>query len=74
MKLKIENNESMVRDTDSMAIINVNVKALSKDTIYKQKIIRESRIDGELNTLREDVDSIKSDLSQILTILKSRGH
>lgn len=75
-KVKIKENQNFVRDINSMAILNVDESALAKDRMYREKIKREQEIDNALNSLRDDVGSVKIALTEILKtleILKGRG-
>jgi len=73
MKVNIKHSEDLVRDTDSMAILNVNKGALMRDALYKQNLKRDKEVDQAINKLKDDVSSIKNDLSKIIELLSSRG-
>lgn len=73
MKIGIKRNQDLVRDTESMGILNINQAALMRDALYKQKLQRDKQIDHAINNLNEDVMSIKSDLNKIIELLNSRG-
>lgn len=73
MRINIKNNETLVRDMNSMAVLNVSKASLAKDAMYKEKARRDKEVDSSINALNEDVKSIKQDLSKILEILSSRG-
>lgn len=73
MKIGIKKNQDLVRDTESMGILNINQAALMRDALYKQKLQRDKQIDHAINNLNEDVMSIKSDLNKIIELLNSRG-
>lgn len=73
MKVNIKHSEDLVRDTDSMAILNVNKGALMRDALYKQNLKRDKEVDQAINKLNDDVSSIKNDLSKIIELLSSRG-
>jgi len=72
MLIKIKDNDDLVRDDRSQAILNINKKSLLKDQIYQEKMKREREIDSSINNLKEEISSIKGDLSKILEML-SRG-
>lgn len=72
MLLKIKDNDDLVRDDRSQAILNINKKTLLKDQMYQEKMKREREIDSSINNLKEEISSIKGDLSKILEML-SRG-
>ena len=73
MLVKIKDNEDLVRDTHSKAILNVNKNALLKDQMYQEKLKKEKEMESSINSLRDEVSSLKSDISKILEML-SRGN
>ena len=73
MKVAIKRNQDLIRDTESMGILNINQAALMRDALYKQKMHRDKEIDKAINNLNEDVVSIKNDLNKIIELLNSRG-
>jgi hypothetical protein len=74
MLVDIENEKGkLVRDTDSMALLNVDVSALNRDMMYKNKLKKEQELQGVINNLQSEVSSLKSDISKILELLNSRG-
>jgi hypothetical protein len=73
MLVKIKDNEDLVRDTHSKAILNVNKDALLKDQMYQEKLKKQKEMESSINSLRDEVSSLKSDISKILEML-SRGN
>lgn len=73
MLVKIKDSDDLVRDTNSRAILNVNKNALLKDQMYQEKMRKQKEIDSSINNLKEEINSIKSDISKILEML-SRGN
>jgi len=73
MLVKIKDSDDLVRDTNSRAILNVNKNALLKDQMYQEKMRKQREIDSSINNLKEEIKSIKSDVSKILEML-SRGN
>lgn len=73
MLVKIKDNDDLVRDTNSRAVLNVNKNALLKDQMYQEKMKKQREIESSINNLREEVSSLKSDISKILEML-SRGN
>ena len=59
----MEGHPDLVRDTKSKAILNVDVK--SREAHLKKRQAQQQQQE-EINTLKRDVDDIKSMLSQIL--------
>lgn len=74
MKINIKGSQDLVRDTETMAIINVSQASSTRDSLYKEKRRKEQEIDSSINSLQADVASIKDNISQILELLNSRGH
>lgn len=73
MHVKIKDSDDLVRDLNSRAILNVNKNALLKDQMYQEKMKKQKEIESSINNLKEEVSSIKSDISKILEML-SRGN
>ena len=73
MLVKIKDNDDLVRDTQSKAILNVNKNALLKDQMYQEKLKKQKEMESSINSLRDEVSSLKSDISKILEML-SRGN
>jgi hypothetical protein len=69
MLIKIKDNDDLVRDGRSQAILNINKKTLLKDQMFQEKMKREREIDTSINNLKEEISSIKGDLSKILEML-----
>lgn len=73
MLVKVKDEEGLARDTQSRAILNVNKNALSKDRVYQEQLKKERHMEDSINNLKEEVSSMKSDISKILEMLSSRG-
>ena len=73
MLVKIKDNEDLVRDENSKAILNINKNALLKDQMYQEKLRKQKEIESSINSLRDEVSSLKGDISKILEML-SRGN
>ena len=66
--LKVESDTSLVRDVDSNAIVNQNQTEFDKfmklsEIKYKEKM--------EMKKLKDDVNTMKSDLEEIKELLQS---
>ena len=59
-KVRIENHEELVRDVKTNAVLNTDNDALQK---YRARRDKERQ-------LREDVDSLKTDMSEIKQLLQ----
>ena len=69
MLVKIKDNEDLVRDENSKAILNINKNALLKDQMYQEKLRKQKEIESSINSLRDEVSSLKGDISKILEML-----
>ena len=65
--IKIEGNTNLVRDENTLAVINTDSQGLIRAKILKTRI---SSQDNEINTLKEEVNTIKDLLLQINERLK----
>ena len=66
MRMKVRENERLVRDSSNFAILNTDRSAI---TAHEQKITRlrrEQAHEEELNNLKRDVTEIKDLLRQLL--------
>ena len=63
MYIKVKDDQSLVRDDSSKAILNIDNSGL---LAYKEK----KRKEASLSRIIEEHDLIKSDLSEIKTLLK----
>lgn len=61
--VKIKDNEDLVRDQNSSAVLNVDTDALSK---YKARREQQRKKDKEIEDLKRDVSEIKSLLLQMI--------
>ena len=66
--LKVENENSLVRDMTSHAIINTNQSDYEKFLSLSKKKAQERQ---EYDDLKSDVKSLKDDMSEIKSLLKS---
>ena len=73
MLVKIKDNDDLVRDENSKAILNINKNALLKDQMYQEKLRKQKEMESSINSLRDEVSSLKGDISKILEML-SRGN
>ena len=73
MLVKIKDAEDLVRDVNTRAILNVNKNAILKDQMYQEKMKKQKELESSINNLKEEVSSMKNDISKILEML-SRGN
>ena len=63
MRLKVQENERLVRDSSNFAILNTDRSALSA---HEQKMGQLRRVKAQ----EEEINNIKSDISEIKDLLK----
>lgn len=61
-KMKIVDNEDLVRDAKSNAVLNTDLDALDK---YKKRRAREKQV----NKVVEEVDSLRQEMTEIKSLL-----
>ncbi len=66
--LKVESEESLVRDVDSNAIVNQNKNEFDKFIELSRRKYEEKR---KFDDMRSDLDSLKQDMDEIKTLLKN---
>ena len=69
--LKVESDVSLIRDMESNAIVNTNRSEFDKFMKLSEAKYKEKR---ELETLKSDVNTMKDDLDEIKSLLKSIVH
>jgi hypothetical protein len=67
MKLKVVDNEGLVRDSNNFAILNTDRSAVSSHHKKIQQLNKQKSQENEINTLKQDVSEIKDMLRQLLT-------
>ena len=66
--LKVESEDSLVRDVDSNAIVNKNQSEFDKFIRLSKKKYEEKK---KFDDMRSDLDSLKQDMDEIKTLLKN---
>ena len=66
--LRVESDISLVRDTDSNAIINQNQSEFDKFMELSRKKHEEKK---KFDDMRSDLNSLKQDMDEIKTLLKN---
>ena len=66
--LKVDSDSNLVRDTNNHAIINNNKTEFDKFLKLSEKKYKEKK---EFDNLKSDVNSMKTDLEEIKSLLKS---
>ena len=69
--LKVDTDVSLLRDTDTNAIVNTNRTEFDKFLKLSEIKYKEKK---KFDDLKSDVDLMKSDLSEIKSLLKSIVH
>lgn len=60
---KVKNNPHWIRDVDSGLLINTNVEEFNK-------LKNEQRVNSTVRTLKNDINNIKDEMSELKSILK----
>jgi hypothetical protein len=66
MRLKVKENERLVRDAGNFAILNTDRSAISAHEQKMEQLNRIKKQEVEINTLRNDVSEIKDMLRQLM--------
>ena len=66
MRLKVRENERLVRDSGNFAILNTDRSVLSSHEQKMAKLRKEQAHEQELNNIKRDVTEIKDLLQQLL--------
>ena len=66
--IKVDSDSNLVRDTNNHAIINNNKTEFDKFLRLSEKKYKEKK---EFENLKSDVNSMKTDLEEIKSLLKS---
>ena len=66
--IKVDSDSNLVRDTNNHAIINNNKTEFDKFLRLSEKKYKEKK---EFENLKSDVNSMKTDLEEITSLLKS---
>lgn len=67
MRLKVQENERLVRDGSNFAILNTDRSALSAHEQKMEQIRRVKSQEAEINSLKSDISEIKDLLKQLMT-------
>lgn len=67
MKLKVEGYSSLVRDTNSNAIINNNKTEFE---LYKERIAKRQQQSDEIRNAVKEINTLKAELFEIKSLLK----
>ena len=66
--LKVESEDSLIRDVDSNAIVNKNQSEFDKFLELSRKKHEEKK---KFDNMRSDLDSLKQDMNEIKTLLRN---
>ena len=66
--LKVKSDVSLVRDMNSIAIVNQNQSEYDKFMSLSKKKYKEK---NELDTMKSDLNALKSDMEEIKSLIKS---
>jgi len=60
MRMRVKENERLVRDTDNLAILNTDRSALKAHEQKIAQLRRQKAQEEEINNLKRDMDEIKT--------------
>lgn len=66
-KVKIEDHDNLVRDTRNQAVLNTDLTSLEAYRAQRQRLRQK---DAEVDSLREDINEIKSILQHLVEKIK----
>lgn len=66
MRLRVKENERLVRDTDNLAILNTDRNALKTHEQKIAQLRKQKAHEDEINNLKRDVSEIKALLRQLI--------
>lgn len=67
MKLKVRENERLVRDSNNFAILNTD-RSVIKSHEQRMEILQKKKLqEEEINNIKNDVSEIKDMLKQLMT-------
>jgi hypothetical protein len=66
MRMKVRENERLVRESSNFAILNTDRSALSSHDQKMARLRRDQAYEEELNNIKRDVTEIKDLLRQLL--------
>jgi len=67
MKVKVENHENLVKDTETKAVLNTDLTSLEAYRAHRQK---QRQKDEEVKTIRQELDEIKAVLHLLVEKVK----
>jgi uncharacterized protein YdcH (DUF465 family) len=66
MKIRVQENDRLVRDTRNFAILNTDRSVLRDHERKMRQISKQKSQEEEINTLRREVSEIKDMIAQLL--------
>lgn len=70
MKLRVKDHDSLIRDSQNMAILNKNKDLLTAHDLKMRELSEKEAQRNEINSLKNDVSDIKTLLQQIIQRLQ----
>lgn len=70
MKLRVKDNDNLIRDSNNMAILNRNKDLLTAHDMKMRELAEKEAQRNEINSLKNDVSDIKTLLQQIIQRLQ----
>lgn len=66
MRLRVKEDERLIRDTDNFAILNTDHEILGNHERKLQQLRKQKAQEEEINNIKRDVSEIKDMLQQLL--------
>jgi hypothetical protein len=67
MKLKVKENERLVRDSNNFAILNTDYSAIRSHELKMNDLQKKKLQEEEINNIKNDISEIKDMLKQFMT-------
>jgi predicted transcriptional regulator len=66
MKLRVKENEKLVRDSTNMAILNTDPDAVKRHEQKMAQLRKAKQQEEEINNLRQEISDIKSMMQELI--------
>lgn len=65
--LKVKDEEHLIRDADSKAILNTDLSAVKRHDLRLLQVEREKRRENEINSIKQDITELKDMIRTLLS-------
>jgi len=59
-------NTPFIRDINTMALLNTDTKAISKDEAYKRELLKNKEKEKEIKELKDEINDLKEMMKKLL--------